>query len=1345
MTTLPTAVFAVFLASLSISVVSGRETVVSPTTGPGCQQDTPTGSGSFVGSASFDCISLSDALRTVSSNATLYLDPGTHHIDQFTRVYGLHDVSIIGAGGGGGRIEAVITCADTVGLAFVKITNLTIQNVRIEGCGLTGQNLTKTLDLLHGVVENFFEVPSEATIAVLLGHVENLTMQHTVVTNTSGLGLVGINVIGTSYISQVNFTFNIRPSNCTLFNNSIREPTTDPVAVGERIGGGAYFLYQDYSPAYQNVYHDQQYSLNIDRTNFIKNSECTFLVYVELSFRDSRALQEIGYTIGGAGGLGLMLAQLHYGVEITTTSAMIQNNTAVFGSGVHVGIFSGVRNSHVIFGNCKFIENGVSNDMLISPGMFSAGGGGLALINDLTRPEGMGNVASFHDRNLVVNISDSNFTENGVQAGGGAYILSAYTSPVRDNTDALGLNFVNCIFERNSALLGSALEVFEFKLNGRDIGMQLRLYNVMVIRNRVVPVNSDFSVSLSDNSAIIDIRNSNVTIYGNSTISYNVGTALHAEQSVVGIAGTTTFEKNTGIYGGAMRLIRNSYLIMTRGARLYLRENIGRVLGGALYIDFLGGQSAAFSFDDCFLYFSYDDFRICDDCSDLNSTEIYIEFLDNIAPFGSIVYGSALQNCPWAVPLHQRYNRMSTFDIIHQYYPNIINFNSRKLNGVDNVITAPRLLSVKDQQSTYFVAPGEEFNLAVSAIDGFIQNIPTVVSSYVISDQRLILQNITASVVGSNGFASLSGTDASTVPARIFGPENQTLTLVIFSTGLDSHNVQTQISLELGSCGSGFTYNDTTLRCECSVYLTSANIMCDITNHTLIVPNDLWIGPVTSGGDLAVSRCLNGYCQPGTRYVSVRNGSVNYDVQCDPDLNRVGILCGSCQDGYSIALGSDRCLQCSNSYVILFFVFALLGIFLIFSISYLRITITAGYLNGALFYANIVSLYGGILVPTSASGGRFVLASLLTLNLGIQTCLHDGLTSLERVWWQLSFPLYLFILMILTTLLVRYCKCFKFSRGAGLSTIQAFATLMIMCYVSVLQSCVELLGAVNISTENGDSLLRWVVNPTVPYFVNAHGFLAFIACVLIVIYIIPLPLFLLSPWLVNRIRYLNKFKPFYDVFWNPFEPQFRFWLGLRLIFRWVPFALIYFADSPDNTFVTLIFLAVLNFLQLTLRPFTGRRRNALDGYFLLNLIILFSGSVYFNAVAESHSGTTREKVLEQHTVFSTVFITFGYLGFVVVFIYHIFNRFPKLKNALHTIYKNRSGKKVQKIFVPQNFETGEEPQAELSRSAEYLTASKKHPPAVTVSELREPLLDLEGSIQIVSLPPVLTEQRNLTA
>ena len=48
------------------------------------------------------------------------------------------------------------------------------------------------------------------------------------------------------------------------------------------------------------------------------------------------------------------------------------------------------------------------------------------------------------------------------------------------------------------------------------------------------------------------------------------------------------------------------------------------------------------------------------------------------------------------------------------------------------------------------------------------------------------------------------------------------------------------------------------------------------------------------------------------------------DPQCA--LNRTGILCGRCRDGFSLALGSNNCIQCPQfSYLALIIPFATAG------------------------------------------------------------------------------------------------------------------------------------------------------------------------------------------------------------------------------------------------------------------------------------------------------------------------------------------------------------------------------------------------------------------------------------
>ena len=82
--------------------------------------------------------------------------------------------------------------------------------------------------------------------------------------------------------------------------------------------------------------------------------------------------------------------------------------------------------------------------------------------------------------------------------------------------------------------------------------------------------------------------------------------------------------------------------------------------------------------------------------------------------------------------------------------------------------------------------------------------------------------------------------------------------------------------------------------------------------------------------------------------------------------------------------------QCTLLYTALFCLYCDTGIFAIFALRYLKVIITAGFINGAIFNSNIVSIYGTTFVPGGiTTNGAVTLVSFLTLNLGFETCLHD--------------------------------------------------------------------------------------------------------------------------------------------------------------------------------------------------------------------------------------------------------------------------------------------------------------------------------------------------------------------
>ena len=170
------------------------------------------------------------------------------------------------------------------------------------------------------------------------------------------------------------------------------------------------------------------------------------------------------------------------------------------------------------------------------------------------------------------------------------------------------------------------------------------------IKNEILTADQDAIVTISQSAGTVNIRNVNLTFTGNCSFINNLGTGLRAESSVTGVNGNITFLRNIGINGGALYLAEYSYLIMSRNSSIYFLENEARIEGGAIYVNQNGLNSHLIGgFADCFIHFAYDNFILCENCSDLESFGVYIQFSGNSAPStGRMVSGSSLSTCPWA-------------------------------------------------------------------------------------------------------------------------------------------------------------------------------------------------------------------------------------------------------------------------------------------------------------------------------------------------------------------------------------------------------------------------------------------------------------------------------------------------------------------------------------------------------------------------------------------------------------------------------------------------------------------------------------------------------------------------
>ena len=115
-------------------------------------------------------------------------------------------------------------------------------------------------------------------------------------------------------------------------------------------------------------------------------------------------------------------------------------------------------------------------------------------------------------------------------------------------------------------------------------------------------------------------------------------------------------------------------------------------------------------------------------------------------------------------------------------------------------------------------------------------------------------------------------------------------------------------------CPPGFELNkiDPWPVCYCAQRLQHFTKTCRIADQKIYRESEFWVGYTqdnTSDGLILHPHCPFDYCTSNKLYIAVDDS----DKQCSN--NRKGLLCGKCAQNFSLALGTNRCLQCSNNYL----------------------------------------------------------------------------------------------------------------------------------------------------------------------------------------------------------------------------------------------------------------------------------------------------------------------------------------------------------------------------------------------------------------------------------------------
>ena len=384
--------------------------------------------------------------------------------------------------------------------------------------------------------------------------------------------------------------------------------------------------------------------------------------------------------------------------------------------------------------------------------------------------------------------------------------------------------------------------------------------------------------------------------------------------------------------------------------------------------------------------------------------------------------------------------------------------------------------------------------------------------------------------------------------------------------------------------------------CECDSKLPKYDTDCNPQNGTITRDSNYWITYINStesqSGYLSYPHCPFDYCISSNSKLEINlNNNSGTNVQCAN--SRSGILCGVCQPGHSLSIGSSRCIQCSNNWPVVCTAIILAGFFagiaLVCLIMILNLTVAVGTLNGLIFFANIIGANGNIFF-TSASFIKFlsVPVSWLNLEIGFDACFFKGMTTYWKTWIELAFPFYIIFIVIVMILVSEHS--FSFSHLiARRNPVATLATLILLSYTKLLRTVITVLFFATLNYPDGSKRRVWLPDASVEYLSGRHAALFVVAVVILMLGIVYALLLFSWQWL---LYYQNKkmFKwvrnqklcHFFEPYHAPYSIKHRYWTGLLLfarLFLYLVFALNLSGDPSVSLLATLVIGSGLLFFK----------------------------------------------------------------------------------------------------------------------------------------------------------------------
>ena len=952
-------------------------------------------------------------------------------------------------------------------------------------------------------------------------------------------------------------------------------------------------------------------------------------------------------------------------VNTNTGALVIENSNSVM---VTDCIFqNNTRGSYVILSSVSFTGNHFVSNVAVQ-------GGGLFMISNnatLTGNDFIGNRASIVGGGLdfvwsnVTFRGETTFLNNTAVGFGGGLFMQLST------VEVLG----NVTFERNSAeILGGAILIYD-RTNVRVTGSVRLVSNNATYGAAIAAIQSNLittgCMDFQDNEGIfgagIYLRESGLTLIGNTTLYRNMadsGGAIYASTSNLYFEGSSNFVQNSAVNGGGLLLTSGSIMHLFPNTSLHFINNQARGTGGAIEVE--DSTTLAYCISPnitqllipselCFFQFQM--------IQSLSEVTTVLSFVNNVAVMGgSDLYGGTVNNC--------RLPNISCMVNLNcssgEVFDRAVAVESQ---GISSVSSDPLRLcmcsdNVPDCSNSSIavqVFPGQALQVSATALGQRNGGTAAVIRVELLRNniefRQLEYTQRTNRTCTNLHYTILSLTQVD----EDIGDE-----MTLSAEGLClSEGRSLVFDVKVLPCPPGFQQLDQV--CMCNERLNDFITTCNIDSQTLLRPHgaEFWVGYDSDSQDLILnSQCPFDYCTLDQVLVSENDS----DTQCN--YVRGGVLCGRCSGNTSLVLGSSRCRQCSNSYLALIIAFAVAGIALVFLLLVLKLTVAVGTINGLILYANIVQVNSSIFYPPGSTNILTVFIAWINLDLGIETCFYNGMDAYAKTWLQFVFPIYVWILVGLITVISHFSQ--RMTHLLGSNPIAVLATLFLLSYAKILRTIIAALSVSYLRYPGSVSVAVWSLDGNIEYLTGKHIPFFLIALLALLLLFLPYTLFLfLAQWVQTlqgklewRIfSWLSKpsVRAFLDACHAPYSNKHRYWTGLLLLIRCILF-LIFASVGDDSANLLVISSVMAGTITLAFVMSAVYKKwylGVLEVSFLLNMVVLAAATYHVTLSGGSQAAVT----------FTSLVIAFTTFAGIVIF--HIFlqlrstNCFQKMQLAVN--------------------------------------------------------------------------------